>query len=241
MPTALLAFLLGFLTGPLAHHLAVQAGADHPWALSSAVCRRCGAGTGRLIATCPACGLRPWRSWATAAAVGIVSGALAWRIEANFVLAAYLAFAFLTVVLFLTDIDHKRIPNRITYPGIPAAAALLLAGSWLDGTHSAFPQALAGAGAYAGFFLVVYLVARGGFGFGDVKLAVLLGLFLAFEGWDRLLVAGFMTAAIGGLMAIGAVVAAGAGAKTEIPYGPAMIMGAWITVIGGERLAGLFL
>lgn len=240
MPTILLGLFVGALAGPLAHHLAVQAGADRPWRLSEAVCRRCRANHGRLAAPCPSCGLSAGRVWLTAAVLAAVSGALAGRIGPRWVLGAYLLFGFLTVALFLTDIDHKRIPNRITYPGTPLAGILLLAGAWLDGTAQAFPRAMGGALVSVGFFFLVYLAARGGFGFGDVKLAALLGLFVAFDGWDRLLVAGFATAVVGGLMALVAVMA-GARAKTEIPYGPAMIMGAWITILAGGRLTDLLL
>lgn len=240
MPTTLLGLFVGALAAPFAHHLAVQAGADQPWGFSAAVCRHCGTNHGRIASPCPSCGLSASRVWLTVAALAAVNGALAWRIGPQWVLGSYLLFGFLTVILFLTDIDHKRIPNRITYPGTPLTGVLLLAGAWLDGTVQAFPRAMGGALASAGFFFLVYLAARGGFGFGDVKLAVLLGLFVAFDGWDRLLVAGFATAVVGGLMALVAVMA-GARAKTEIPYGPAMILGAWVTILGGGGLADLLL
>lgn len=239
VPYPLLSLVLGALAGPVVHHVAVQAGADQPFAISAAVCRRCSANHGRMAADCPKCGLGAGRVWLTSAVTSVVSGAVAWRLGAVWVLAAYLVFVFLTAALFLTDIDHKRIPNRITYPGTPLAALVLLGGALLDGSSGAFPRALLAALSYSGFFLLVYLAARGGFGFGDLKLAVLLGLFVGYLGWDRLLVAGFVTAGIGGVMALVAVVAGHAGAKTEIPYGPAMILGAWITIIGGQRLVDL--
>ena len=239
MLSLLLSLALGILAGPIAHHLAVQAGADQPFAGEAAVCRRCGTRHGHLATACPFCTLGTGRVWLAAAVTGAVSGGVAWRLGTVWVLVGYLVFVFLTVVLFLTDIDHKRIPNRITYPGTPLAAMFLLGGALLDGNGAGFLRALLTALAYAGFFLLVYLAARGGFGFGDVKLAVLLGLFLGYLGWDHLLVAGFVTAAVGGLMALIAVVVGHAGAKTEIPYGPAMIVGAWVTIVGGQPLVDL--
>lgn len=231
--------VLGALVGPVAHHLAVQAGADRSFAPSAAACRRCGVTHGRPAAPCHNCGLGAGRFWLTIALTALVSAAMAWRLGPVWVLAAYLVFVLITTALLWTDIDHKRIPNRITYPGTPLAAALLVGGAFGDGNGAAVAGALLSALAYSGFFLLVYLAARGGFGFGDVKLAVLLGLFVGYPGWDHLLVAGFVTAAIGGVMALVAVVAGKAGAKTEIPYGPAMILGAWITIIGGQRLVDL--
>lgn len=241
MPLIFLCTLVGVVAGPLAHHVAVQTGAGAPWSPATALCRRCGQTRGTLVRSCRKCGAGDGRVWLTTAALGTLSGGLAWRIGAHWVLVAYLVGAFLSTVLFLTDVDHKRIPNRVTYSGVPASLLLLAAGALADGTGASLPRAVGGAVAFGAFFFLVYLAARGGFGFGDVKLAVLLGLFVGFTGWDRLLVAGFTTALVGGVMAVGAVVGGGAGAKTEIPYGPAMILGAWITVLGDAGLADLLL
>lgn len=178
---------------------------------------------------------------ATALVTGLLFGAAAWWSGPSWVLVAYLFFGGLCVLLFLTDVDHKRIPNRITYPATPSAAALLVATAALDGTAHLVPRALLGALVYSAFFGVVYLVSRGGFGFGDVKLAVSLGMFTAFLGWDRLFLSGLATAAIGGLVALIALVAGRAGAKTEIPYGPPMIVGAWISILGGPWLGQILL
>lgn len=238
--TVFLSFAVALPAGVLAHHVAVQAGSDRSFRFSEAICRSCGSVTGNPLSVCPNCGVGPGRVVLTALVTAAVSTGVAWRIGNRWVLPAYLLFVFLTVALFLTDLDHKRIPNRITYPGTPAAAALLYGGALLDGNPGGISPAALGSLVFTVFFFLVFLAARGGFGFGDVKLAVLLGLFLGYLGWERLLVGGFLTALVGGVMALGAVVFARAGAKTEIPYGPAMIIGAWATIIGGQPLVGVF-
>lgn len=234
----LLAALVGAIAGPFTHHIAVQAGADLSFALSAAACRRCGASSD-LVSTCDSCGLSPWRAWLTSVATALLAVLAAWRFGSQAVVGAYIAFAVLTVALFLTDIDHKRIPNRISYPGTVATAALLAVTAWIDGETSAVPRALVGGLVYAAAFGLIYLAARGGFGFGDVKLAVSLGIFTAFVGWRSLFVAGLATAAVGGLVALAAVLFARAGAKTEIPYGPPMIIGSWIAIVGGSELVSV--
>lgn len=235
-----LSALAGLLAGPLIHHVALQAGADLPFAMGAGACRRCRA-PASILQACTDCGLGITRVVATCLLSAVLFGLIAWSLGAVGVLIPYLVFAAMTVALFLTDIDHKRIPNRITYPGTPLVAILLALGAMADGTLSFLPRALLGCLAYTAFFGIVYLVARGGFGFGDVKLAVSLGLFTAFLGWDRLLLAGMATAAVGGLVALGAVLSGRAGAKSEIPYGPPMIVGSWVSIIAGERLVGLLL
>lgn len=234
----IVAALAGLIAGPLLHHLAVQAGADRRFPPAEARCRRCGAAV-RLTRGCDECGMGVGRILVTGLATAALFGLTAWRFGTAWVTLAYLFFAAMTVVLFLTDVDHKRIPNRITYPGTPLAAVLLTGAAALDGALAFIPRAVLGALAYSGVFAMVYLAARGGFGFGDVKLAVSLGLFATFLGWDRLFLAGMATAAAGGVVALAALLTGRAGARTEIPYGPPMIVGTWAAILAGPWLSSL--
>lgn len=224
--------VVGFVLGPMVHHVAVTAGADLPFKpLWQAYGPLFGGGARRA----------PTRAWITSAAHGILWGLFTWATGFVWVLGAHLFLASMTLALFITDLDHKRIPNRITYPGTPFAALLLGLGAIGDGAIGAFPRALWGALVYSGVLFVVYLAARGGFGFGDVKLAIPLGLFLGFEGWGSLYAGGLITALLGALIAL-VVVAVGRGnAKAEIPYGPPMILGAWVALIGGTAVTDLVL
>lgn len=235
-----LAALAAAALGPVLHHVAVATGDDLPLAISDARCRRCGERLDSLLAACRTCGLSNRRMWLVAAVAAVVALGVASSVGVRWTLAAYMWMVAMTVVLLVTDIDHKRIPNRITYPGTPAGVLLLAAGAVADGTAERLLPALLGGLVYSGVLLVVFLAARGGFGFGDVKLAVPLGVFLVFLGWDRLLVAAFATALLGGIVAAVALVT-GSGAKSEIPYGPPMIVGAWIAIVGGSMLTRLLL
>lgn len=219
----LLTALVGLLTGPLVHHMAVQIGADRA-----------------LTPLRVAYGEVSARVVATSLTHGALWGMFTWSLGPTAVLLAYLGFASMTLALFITDLDHKRIPNRITYPGTPLLALVLMVGAAVDGRGSEVIRGLAGALVYTTILFVVFLVARGGFGFGDVKLAVSLGLFVTFVGWRDLYVAGLLTAFIGAVVAVAVVVAGRGGAKTELPYGPPMILGAWITLLGGSSVTGFF-
>jgi leader peptidase (prepilin peptidase)/N-methyltransferase len=77
-------------------------------------------------------------------------------------------------------------------------------------------------------------------GWGDVKLAAVLGLYLGFLGWGNLLVGAFAAFLFGGVFGIGLMLARRAGRKTQIPFGPWMIAGAWVGVFAGEVLAGAY-
>ncbi len=177
------------------------------------------------------------------AATGITFAAAALVLGAVWVLPAYWWFASVGIALVLTDLDHKRLPDRIVFPGFAGGIALLAAGTLLEGGGvGPMVRALAGAAAYAGFLFVIFLIApRGGFGFGDVKLALVLGLFLAYRSW-AVLWAGIMLAfLIGGVTAVVLLATRRAGRKDAIPFGPALIAGAFVAVAWGQELADWYL
>lgn len=231
LPLLLAAAVLGAAAGPTLHGWAVAAGGRLP---RGSRCRVCGGPRGWPGATCATCGTRGRRETLFPAVSALVAAGTAAVVGPVPTLPAYLVFAAVTLVLAVTDLDHKLIPNRVLYPGGGAAAALLAAGAAASGSLSALPRAVAGAAGYFAAFLVVALVARGGFGLGDVKLAALLGLFAAYESVPTLLVAVFFTGLLGGVPALVLLATRRARAGDELPYGPAMIVGAWAAIAGGD-------
>jgi leader peptidase (prepilin peptidase)/N-methyltransferase len=175
------------------------------------------------------------------AGTGALFGATAVVIGNSWVLPAYLWFAGLTFVLAVIDLDVKRIPNRVLYPGTVVAAILLAAGAVIDGRFGALTRAAIGAFAYFCGLLVVALLARGGFGMGDVKLAFLLGGFAAFRSWGALVVSVFGGFIVGGLVGLMLLVLRRAGRKDMIPFGPSLVAGAWIGIAAGGAIAAWYL
>ncbi len=156
-------------------------------------------------------------------------------------LPAYLWFVAVALTLALTDIDVHRLPNRILYPSTVVGAVLLLAAAVIDGDLGAFTKALGGGAFYFVLFLVLALLARGGFGMGDVTLAFLLGLFLAYQSWDVLGAGLALGIAVGGVWAILLLITRKADRKAKIPFGPAMILGAYAALALGQELADWYL
>ncbi len=91
--------------------------------------------------------------------------------------------AFL-VAVSATDLEHLRIPDRITYPVLGAAVPLVAAVSLQHHTPRALWGAAFGAGAYFALLLLPHLVYPRGMGFGDVKMALVMGLYLGWLGWS---------------------------------------------------------
>lgn len=152
-------------------------------------------------------------------------------------LPAYLAFAGIGIALALIDFDVKRLPDAIVLPSYPVLGALLLIG-W-DG--DALLRGLIGAAILFAFFFIVWFIAPGGMGFGDVKLAGLVGGMTAYLTWGTFLVGAFMGFLLGALAGVLLMAGGKAGRKTAVPFGPFMILGAWTAIFGASGLGDRYL
>lgn len=177
-------------------------------------------------------------------ATGLLFAAVTWRIldlELPAAVPAYLYFAAIGVALTMIDIDHKRLPDAIVLPSYAVVAVLLTIASIASGDWWALARAGVGAvGLFTGY-LVLALIYPAGMGFGDVKLAFVLGAVLAYLSWQTFAVGafgGFLLGAVGGIV----LMAAGRGTrKSTIPYGPYMIAGALIAVFVAHPVAEAYL
>jgi leader peptidase (prepilin peptidase)/N-methyltransferase len=141
--------------------------------------------------------------------------------------AAY-AIALAAVLLWIATIDVRRrvIPNRLVYP---LALVAVLAGSLLHGLGPTLLGLLTFGGVFLLLFLAGIVIYRhsGALGLGDVKLAAAVGLALGYPGalWALAL-----TAALGALLAL-VVLAVRRDRAASIPYGPAICLGAILTLL----------
>ncbi len=163
--------------------------------------------------------------------------AFAVKFGASWALPAYLYLAAIGIALAFIDFDTQRLPNVLTLPSYPIAAALLLLPAAIDGLWSDYLRAMAGGAIlYAVYFIIVFIYPAG-MGFGDVKLAGVLGIYLGWLGWGTLAVGGFLGFLLGGLGGIALILAGRGGRKTKIPYGPYMIVGAFLAIFVGQSIA----
>ncbi len=166
---------------------------------------------------------------------------MGWRFGPSWELPAFLYFAAIAVALSLIDIDTKRLPNVITLPSYAVGGALLLLPAVIDGSWDGYLRAWVGALALFAFYFLLAFIYPAGMGFGDVKLAGLIGLYLGWLGWGSLLVGAFLGFLLGAVVGIALMVRGRAGRKTKIPFGPFMLMGAGIAVIWGQTLADVYI
>lgn len=171
----------------------------------------------------------------------VVFVVLAWRIGFDAALPAYLYLGAIGVALALIDLDVKRLPNAIVLPSYVVAAALLVLGTAGEAGVGDLVRAGLGMVALYGFYFLLALVYPAGMGFGDVKLAGVLGMYFGYLGWAEVLVGGFLGFLFGGVVGGALMVVRRAGRKSAIPFGPFMLAGALVAVLYGGALADLYL
>jgi leader peptidase (prepilin peptidase) / N-methyltransferase len=148
----------------------------------------------------------------------------------------WIGFALVLILVPLTfiDLDHRILPNKITYPAVVVAIALVAALRTDD-----LPEHLiAGAAAFLFLFAAAWFYPSG-MGVGDVKLAGVMGLFLGRAVAPALLVA-FL---LGTLVGIGVMARRGVreGRKTAIPFGPFLAAGALVGLYAGDEIVDWYL
>jgi leader peptidase (prepilin peptidase)/N-methyltransferase len=132
--------------------------------------------------------------------------------------------------LMLIDIDTHLLPSGIVYRAIAIATPLLTFAALTDDTGSIATMFL---GAIIMWVLMKTLevFSRGDLGGGDVRLALLLGLYTGWLSLEHLAVAVVAACAVAGLFALGLVVLRRAGRRTHIAFGPFLIAGTLFAVL----------
>jgi leader peptidase (prepilin peptidase) / N-methyltransferase len=163
------------------------------------------------------------------------------RIGFSAELPAYLYLGAIGVALALIDIDVKRLPNVIVLPSYIVSAVLLAAAALVEQEWADLLRAGLGMAALYVFYFVLALVYPRGMGFGDVKLAGVLGGYLGWLGWAEVVSGGFLGFLFGGVVGGGLMLARRAGRRSMIPFGPFMLAGALVAILWGGALADLYL
>ncbi len=156
-------------------------------------------------------------------------------------LPAYLFFTAVGIALSAIDLDVHRLPNAIVYPSYPVLAVLLTASAVFGGGLAPLPRAGIGAGAMFVGFLLLAVAYPGGMGFGDVKLAGIVGAVLGYLSYSALIVGAFAAFLLGGLASVLLLLLRRANRKSAIPFGPAMFGGAAVAIFATGPVAGAYL
>ncbi|WP_307805465.1 A24 family peptidase [Streptomyces spirodelae] len=152
-------------------------------------------------------------------------------------LAVWLLVVPVALLLATVDLAVMRLPDMLTLPLAAGTAALLGLAALLPGAGGSWGRGLLGGLALAGAFFVLFLISPRAVAFGDVKLALSVGVALGWYGWGVLFAGaflGFLSAAGYGfaLMATGR-----ARRNSAMAFGPFMVLGALAgVVLGGSAV-----
>jgi leader peptidase (prepilin peptidase)/N-methyltransferase len=187
-----------------------------------------------------------WRPFWQAIGAAALFGAMAARFGAVVALPAYDLLALGLLAITAIDLERQLVPIRVLYPTLLATGVLLgvasgVHGRWTELWHAA----VVGLSAF-GLFLAVHLVQPKGMGFGDVRLAGLVGgatgwLGTGWQGASEALVAMLVAFAAGAVVGVGLMLAKGYGRKSKVPFAPFLALGAIVAVLWGAPIAHLWL
>lgn len=159
-----------------------------------------------------------------------------WALGWQPLLAVRLLFSAALVVLFVIDLEHQILPNRITLPGV--AAGLLASVFFEPGWRDSLLGILLGGGLLLAIAEAYFRVRREeGLGLGDVKMLAMVGAFL---GWPQVLVTLVLSSVAGSLVGIALVVAGRGTMKYALPYGTFLALGAAASSLMGDTIVAWY-
>ena len=145
------------------------------------------------------------------------------------------------IIIFVYDLRHYIIPDKIIYPAILVSGIWYLVSSIFLGLYTKYEilNTIYSAFGAAAFFLLIVLISRGKWmGVGDIKLAFLMGLVLS---PPKILVALFLAFFIGAIIGVGLIISGKKTLKSEVPFGPFLVTGTFIALFFGEKIIQCYL
>lgn len=174
------------------------------------------------------------------AATSVLFIAVTVRFGLTIELPAYLYLTAIAVALALIDFDVQRLPDSIVLPSYVVGVLLLMPAGAVEGNWWSAVRGLLAMSILFGVYLALAMAYPGGLGFGDVKLAGLLGLYLGWVSWGSVLWATFGAFLLGGGVGLGLIAARRARGKGAIPFGPFMLAGAFLALFFASQVSTLY-
>ncbi|MBM3664122.1 MAG: prepilin peptidase [Actinobacteria bacterium] len=140
------------------------------------------------------------------------------------------------VALAVIDLRTFIVPTRIIWPTFFVEVAVCAAAAGLLGRWDLLVGCAVGLAVFAGPLFAIWFIHPRGMGFGDVRLAVLVGWTTGFYADGSPLATGilvaiavFVAAVLGIVIGIGALGARGR--KAQVPFGPSIVLGGYTAIV----------
>ena len=153
-----------------------------------------------------------------------------------------LFYVCVSIALAMIDIDTMRLPDVIVVPTTAVLTVWLAAiAAFTDSWESFLRGMIAGAGMLVFYGLIWWLSGGRGLGFGDVKMAFMLGAITGFFSWEAAIVAVISAWMLGGIFAMIGLITRKMKRGAHVPFGPFLIIGSWIGIVWGEAFVNWYL
>jgi leader peptidase (prepilin peptidase)/N-methyltransferase len=151
-------------------------------------------------------------------------------------LPAFLVLFAGLLALSCIDMEQMILPKKIVYPLTVLVAVLLLLAATADGLwHDYLVGVVCAVGWFAVFF-VMNVASPRVLGFGDVRLALVLGLSLGWLGFGYVLLGFFAANLIGAVVGITLIATKRMERHSRMPYGVYLALGCAVAVFAGPEL-----
>ncbi len=191
----------------------------------------------RLRARCRSCGMRISARYplVEAATAGLfVVAALRFGPEA--VLPSFLVFFAALLAVSVIDLEHFIVPKKVVYPALLVSVPVLVLSAAVGDDWASLRDAAVGGLLGWGALFLVHLVSPEGMGFGDVRLAGLIGVHLGWLSVGHVLVGLFLAFLAAATVGIALIVARLRTRKDRVPFGPFLALGAVAGVLVGTPI-----
>jgi leader peptidase (prepilin peptidase) / N-methyltransferase len=164
------------------------------------------------------------RFLASCGVLALLAATISWLSLPRYAQPMWWVLAILGVLLAAIDARTSWLPLRLTRISWLAMAVAALLSTLLAGSLWVVGRAVAGAAIAGALYLFVWLISRGGFGFGDVRFAPLLGAAAAAHSWTLLWLTLLLGTMVGGFTGL---IRLARGRREAFPYAPSMLIGSY--------------
>jgi leader peptidase (prepilin peptidase) / N-methyltransferase len=174
-------------------------------------------------------------------ATGILFALLYQRYGLTPRLGIMLFYSCLFIQIFVVDLEQGLILNKVVYPAVGVALlfALFIPQPWIIQLKvQGIANFAIGGGIGFGMLFLIAFLSRGGMGWGDVKLAALIGLA---TGFPLVFLALVMASIMGGVIAVPLLIMKKKGRKETIPFGPFLVTATFVTLLWGNAILAWYL
>lgn len=149
------------------------------------------------------------------------------------------------VAISVIDLRTLIVPTRLVWPSLFVAVAVSIAAAGALGQWQLLLSCLVGVLVLAGPLFIIWFAMPAGMGFGDVRLATLLGWTVGFYAGTNplhavvLLIICLALASVIGLV-VGVVALGARGRKAKVPFGPALVAASFLCIAFAPQILDPF-